>query len=158
MSVKPIPDGYHTLTPYLSIKGASEAIEFYKRAFNATEIFRLVAPNGAIGHAEIRIGDSPIMLADPCEQAQFAFRSPAALGGTSVGLHLYVADVDTQFAQAIAAGAKVVRPLEDQFYGDRTGTLEDPFGHLWFLASHKEDLTPEEINRRADAIFNQTKA
>lgn len=153
MTIKPIPDGYHSVTPYLSIKGAAEAIEFYKRAFNATELFRLVAPSGVIGHAEIKIGDSPIMLADPCEED--AFRSPQSLGGSSVGLHVYVEDVDALFDRAVDAGAKTVRPVQDQFYGDRTGTLEDPFGHVWFLATHKEDLTPEEINRRAEALFKQ---
>lgn len=156
MTVKPIPEGYHSVTPYLMIKGASEAIEFYKRALGATEIFRLTQPNGQIGHAEIKIGDSSIMLADPCEQG--AFRNPRSLGGSSVGLHVYVEDVDAQFAQAISAGAKVVKPVQDQFYGDRTGTLEDPFGHIWFLATHKEELTPEEINRRAEALFKQGNA
>lgn len=153
MTVKPVPDGYHSVTAYLSIQGAAEAIEFYKRALNATELFRLVAPNGEIGHAEIRIGDSSIMLADPCEGSPF--RSPEALGGASVGLHVYVEDVDALFAQAVTAGAKVVKPVQDQFYGDRTGTLKDPFGHVWFLATHKEDLTPEEINKRAEARFKQ---
>ncbi|MGH8479780.1 MAG: VOC family protein [Gammaproteobacteria bacterium] len=153
MTVRPTPDGYHSVTPYLSIKGASEAIEFYKRAFGAAELFRLVAPNGEIGHAEIRIGDSHIMLADSCDEG--AFRSPRSLSGSSVGLHVYVENVDTLFAQAVDAGAKVIRPVQDQFYGDRTGTLEDPFGHVWFLATHKEDLSPEEINRRAEALFKQ---
>lgn len=153
MAVKPVPDGYHSITPYLSIKGAAEAIEFYLRAFGATESFRLVAPNGNIGHAEIRIGSSVIMLADSCEGGPF--RNPQSLGGSSVGLHVYVEDVDVLFAQAVAAGAKVVRPVQDQFYGDRTGTLEDPFGHVWFLATHKEDLTSEEINKRAEALFKQ---
>ena len=153
MTVKPIPDGYHSVTPYLSIKGAAQAIEFYKRAFSATELFRLVAPSGEIGHAEIKIGDSPIMLADPCEEGPF--RNPQSLGGSSVGLHVYVEDVDTLFVQAVDAGAKAVRPLQDQFYGDRTGTVEYPFGHVWFLATHKEDLAPEEINRRAEALFKQ---
>ena len=153
MTIKSIPDGYHSVTPYLSIKGAAEAIEFYKRAFSATELFRLVAPNGEIGHAEIKIGDSPIMLADPYEEG--AFLNPRSLGGSSVGLHVYVEDVDALFVQAVDAGAKAVRPVQDQFYGDRTGTLEDPFGHVWFLATHKEELTPEEINRRAEALFKQ---
>ena len=153
MTIKTIPDGYHSVTPYLSIKGAAQAIEFYKRAFSATELFRLVAPSGEIGHAEIKIGDSPIMLADPCEEGPF--RNPQSLGGSSVGLHVYVEDVDALFVQAVDAGAKAVRPVQDQFYGDRTGTLEDPFGHVWFLATHKEDLTPEEINRRAEALFKQ---
>ncbi|MDP1665605.1 MAG: VOC family protein [Methylobacter sp.] len=153
MTVKPIPDGYHSITPYLMVKGASEAIEFYKRAFGATEIFRLSHPNGQIGHAEIKIGDSSVMLADPCEQG--AFRTPQSLGGSSVALHVYVQDVDAQFAQAVSAGAKAVKPVFDQFYGDRTGTLQDPFGHIWFLATHKEDIAPEEINRRAEALFQQ---
>ncbi|MBK9026956.1 MAG: VOC family protein [Propionivibrio sp.] len=153
MSVKPIPDGYHSVTPYLSIKGAADAIEFYKQALGANELFRMAMPSGDIGHAEIMIGNSRIMLADPCEE--FNFRSPKVLGGSSVGLHVYVEDVDKLFAQAVAAGAKVVKPLQDQFYGDRGGTLEDPFGHVWFLATHKEDLAPEEINRRAEALFKQ---
>lgn len=153
MTVKPIPDGYHSVTPYLSIKGAAEAIEFYKRAFSANELFRLVAPSGEIGHAEIKIGNSAIMLADPCETGPF--RSPQSLGGSSIGLHVYVEDVDALFAQAVDAGAKVVKPVQDQFYGDRTGTLEDPFGHVWFLATHKEDLTPGEIKKRAEALFKQ---
>lgn len=156
MTVKPIPDGYHSVTPYLSIKGAAEAIEFYKRAFGAVELFRLAASGGEIGHAEIRIGDSAIMMADPCETS--AFRSPEALGGSSVGLHIYVEDVDTLFARAVNAGAKVVRPVQDQFYGDRTGTLEDPFGHVWFLATRKEELTPDEIARRAAALSEQNNA
>ncbi len=154
MTVKPIPDGYHSITPYLMIKGASEAIEFYKRAFGATEIFRLSHPNGQIGHAEIKIGDSSIMLADPCEQG--AFRTPQSLGGSSVALHVYVKNVDAQFAQALSAGAKAIKPVFDQFYGDRTGTLQDPFGHIWFLATHKEDIAPEEISRRAEALFQQS--
>lgn len=153
MSVKPIPDGYHSVTPYLSIKRAADAIEFYRQALDANELFRLAMPSGDIGHAEIMIGDSRIMLADPCEE--FNFRSPKALGGSSVAMHVYVEDVDKLFAQAVAAGAKVVKPVQDQFYGDRGGTLEDPFGHVWFLATHKEDLAPEEINRRAEALFKQ---
>jgi PhnB protein len=151
MTVKSIPDGYHSVTPYLSIKGAAEAIEFYKRALNATELFRLDMPNGQIGHAEIKIGDSPIMLADPCEEG--AFLNPQSLGGSSVGLMVYVEDVDALFAQAVDAGAEVVEAVQDQFYGDRTGTLKDPYGHVWFLARHIEDLTPEEINERAEAMF-----
>ncbi len=153
MTVKPIPDGYHSVTPYLMIKGAAEAIDFYKQAFDAIEIFRLSHPNGQIGHAEIKIGDSSIMLADPCEQG--AFRPPLALGGSSVGLHIYVEDSDAQFAQAVRAGAKEIKPVQDQFYGDRTGTLEDPYGHIWFIATHKEDIAPEEINKRAEALFQQ---
>ncbi|HKY06821.1 MAG TPA: VOC family protein [Candidatus Binatia bacterium] len=153
MAVKFKPEGYYSDTPYLSIAGAAKAIAFYKQAFGAAELFRLTAPGGEIGHAEIKIGDSAIMLADPCEQG--SFRNPQSLGGSSVGLHIYVEDVDSMFAQAVAAGAKSVRPVENQFYGDRSGTLEDPFGHVWFLATHKEDLTPEEINQRAEALFKQ---
>jgi PhnB protein len=151
MTVKAIPDAYHSVTPYLSIDGAANAIEFYKQALGAIELFRLTTPTGEIGHAEIQIGDSPIMLADPCEQGNF--RDPTSLGGSSIGLHIYVDDVDAMFAKALSAGATAVRQVEDQFYGDRTGTIEDPFGHVWFLATHKEDLTPEEINRRAEELF-----
>ncbi len=153
MAVKPIPEGYRSVTPYLIISGASAAIDFYRQAFGATENFRLPLPDGQVGHAEIRIGDSTIMLADPCEESPL--RSPHSTGGSSVGLHVYVEDVDTQFAQAVKAGAKTVRPLQDQFYGDRSCTLEDPFGHIWFLATHKEDIPPEEISKRAEAFFNK---
>ena len=153
MTVKSIPEGFHSVTPYLSIQGASEALEFYKQAFNATELFRLDAPGGVIGHAEIIIGDSHIMMSDQCEESPIP--SPQSLGGSSVGLYIYVEDVDALFAQAINAGAKEVKPVEDQFYGDRTGTLEDPFGHIWFLGTHKEDLTPEEINERVASLFKQ---
>ncbi|MDN5870854.1 MAG: VOC family protein [Nitrococcus sp.] len=146
MAVESVPDGYHTLTPYLSINGAAEAIEFYKRAFGATELFRLVARSGAIGHAEIKIGDSAVMLAEECDEG--VLRGPRTLAGSSVGLLVYVEDVDARFAQAVAAGAKVIRPLQDQFYGDRTATLEDPFGHVWFLATRKEQLSAQEINQR----------
>jgi PhnB protein len=156
MAVKTIPDGYHSVTPYLSIKGAAEAIAFYKRAFDAVETSRLTMPSGEVGHAELRIGDSVLMLADACDEG--GFRSPQALGGSSIGLHVYVEDVDAQFEQAIAAGAKSIKPVQDQFYGDRTGTLEDPFGHVWFLATHKEDLSPEEIDKRAEAMFRQGSA
>lgn len=156
MTVKPIPDGYRRVTPYLSIEGAAAAIEFYQRAFGAIESLRLVIPGGKIGHAEIRIGDSIIMLADQCGTG--AFRSPRSLGGSSVALHIYVENVDAQFTQAINAGAKVISPVQDQFYGDRTGTLEDPYGHIWFLASHREDVAPDEIKRRAEALFKQGNA
>ncbi len=137
-----------TLTPYLMINGAAKAIEFYTQAFNAAELFRMDAPGGKIGHAEIQIGDSRIMLADDFGgKARFVLRNPEA--GSPVGLHLYVKDVDAMFAQATSAGAKVIKPVQDQFYGDRTGTLEDPFGHIWFLATHKEDLSLDEIKQRA---------
>src|SRR6185295_16707190 len=134
MSVKPIPDGYHTATPYLIVKGASDAIDFYKKAFGATELMRMPGPGGCVAHAEIKIGDSPIMLAD--EFPQMDARGPKTIGGTPVGLMLYVEKVDEVFARAIAAGAKELRPLQNQFYGDRSGTLEDPFGHKWTIATH----------------------
>lgn len=146
MTVKPIPDGYHTVTPYLIIKNASDAIEFYTRAFGAVELLRMDAPGGKIGHAEVKIGDSPIMLAD--EYPEQGFLGPASLGGTAVSILLYVEDVDTLFARAIGAGATMMRPVVDQFYGDRSGTLKDPFGHVWTIATHKEDLSSEELQRR----------
>jgi len=143
MPVKPIPEGYHSITPYLIIKGASAAIDFYRKAFGATELFRMPDPSGkGVAHAEIKIGDSPIMLAD--EQPQM-YRSPLSLGGTPVSLMLYVEDVDKIFPQAVAAGAKVVKPVQDQFYGDRSGTLQDPFGHQWTIGTHKKDVSSEEM-------------
>ncbi|AVE08067.1 glyoxalase [Pseudomonas palleroniana] len=152
MSVKPIPEGFHSLTPYLGVEQAAEAIEFYKKAFNATQVMRLDMPDGRVGHAELRIGDSPIMLGSPCDESPFG--SPRD-DHTSVGLHLYVADVDAQYQQAIAAGGIAVSDPKDQFYGDRTGTLRDPFGHVWFLATHKEDLTEAQIRQRAIEMFKQ---
>lgn len=146
MPVKPIPEGYHTLTPYLIVKDAARAIAFYQKAFGATELMRLADPSGKVGHAEIKVGDSPIMLAD--EFPEMGVVGPQTLGGSPVILLLYVPDVDAQFNQAIAAGAKVLRPVKDQFYGDRSGTLSDPFGHLWTLATHQEDLSPAEIQQR----------
>ena len=151
MTVKPVPEGYHSITPYLGIDKAAEAIEFYKKAFAATEVMRLAMPDGGIGHAELRIGDSAIMLGTPCDQGPLS--NPDA--SPSVGLHLYVNDVDQSFRQAIDAGATVVSEVKDQFYGDRTGTLKDPYGHLWFLATHKEDLTQEQIKQRAQEMFSQ---
>jgi PhnB protein len=147
--VKPIPEGYHSATPYLIVKDAARAIEFYKRAFGATELLRMAAPGGKIGHAEIKIGDSPIMLAD--EVPDMGALSPESLGGTPVSILLYVEDVDAVFNQAIAAGAKVQRPVKDQFYGDRSGGVTDPFGHVWYVATHKEDVSPEEMRKRAAA-------
>jgi PhnB protein len=145
-----IPEGHHTLTPYLSIKGAAAALSFYKKAFGAEEIYRLDMPDGRIGHAEIRIGDSRIMLADEMpEMPDIVVRSPVSLGGTTFGLHVYITDdVDAAFARALDAGGKVQRPVKDQFYGDRSGTLVDPFGHIWTLATHIEDVGPEELRRR----------
>jgi len=147
--VKPTPEGYHTATPYLIVRDAARAIEFYKKAFGAKELMRMADPSGKIGHAEIKIGDSPIMLAD--EVPGMGYRSPESLGGSPVSILLYVEDVDAVFNQAVAAGAKVQRPVADQFYGDRTGGVTDPFGHVWYVATHKEDVSPEEMRKRAAA-------
>jgi PhnB protein len=148
MPVKPIPDGYRSVTPYLIVSGAAAAIDFYARALGATERMRMTGPDGKVGHAEIMVGDSVLMLAD--EAPERGIRSPKALGGAGVHLLLYVEDVDTRFERAVAAGGRVVRPLADQFYGDRSGTLEDPFGHQWTLATHVEDVSDEEMRRRHD--------
>ncbi len=147
--VKPIPAGYHSVTPYLIVRGAARALDFYKQAFGAIELFRMEAPDRRIGHAEIRIGDSHIMLAD--EHPEMGARSPETYGGSAVSLMLYVGDVDQVFAQAVEAGATVDRPVTDQFYGDRSGGLKDPFGHVWYVATHIEDVPPEEMDRRAKA-------
>ena len=144
-NVKPIPDGYHSVTPYLIIKGAAAAIDYYKDAFGATELFRM-EHEGKVGHAEIKIGDSPIMLAD--EFPPMNAYSPKTIGGTPVSLMIYVDDVDTMFKRAVELGGTEMKPVQDQFYGDRSGTLTDPFGHVWTVATHKEDLTPEEIDAR----------
>ena len=149
--VKPIPEGYHSVTPYICVKGAADAIEFYKKAFGATEIMRMEAPGEKIGHAELQIGDSRVMLAD--EHPEMGFLSPQTVGGSPVMIHLYVDDVDVTANRAVGAGAKVTRPIADQFYGDRGGHLEDPFGHKWYVSTHKEDLTPEEIGKRAAALY-----
>ncbi|MFN2515263.1 MAG: VOC family protein [Pyrinomonadaceae bacterium] len=148
-NVKPIPEGYHSVTPYLIIKGAADAIEFYKKAFGATELFRMPQPDGKVGHAEIKIGDSPIMLSD--EHPELGYTGPTTIGGTPVSLMIYVDDVDTVFKRAIAEGAEQQKPVQDQFYGDRSGTLKDPFGHIWTVATHKEDVTPEEMDKRMAA-------
>ncbi len=147
MAVKPIPDGYHAVTPYLAVKGAAEAIEFYKKAFGAVELMRFAGPDGRVGHAEVKIGDSAVMLAD--EHPEMDHLGPKSRGGATAGFLIYVADVDARFAQAVAAGGKVRKAVQDQFYGDRSGTLEDPFGHVWTIATHKEDVPPEEMRRRA---------
>lgn len=146
-NIKPIPEGYHSVTPYLIIRGAAKAIEFYKRAFGAREITRMAQPDGKVGHAELQIGDSRIMLAD--EFPERNIRGPESLGGTPVMIHLYVEDVDAMARQALAAGAKELRPVADQFYGDRSGMFADPFGHQWNISTHKEDLSAEEIRKRA---------
>jgi PhnB protein len=150
--LKPIPDGFHTLTPHLVVKGASQAIEFYKKAFGAEEISRAAGPDGkSLMHADLRIGDSRLFLVD--EFPEMDCRGPQSIGGTPVTIHMYVEDVDAAFNKAVAAGAQVRMPLADMFWGDRYGVLADPFGHAWSLATHKEDLTPEEIDRRAQAAF-----
>jgi len=146
--VKAIPDGYHSVTPYLSITGAADALAFYKRAFGAEELYRLDMPGGKIGHAEIQIGDSRIMLADENDMPDAVAKSPPALGGTSIGILLYGENVDARFKRAVDAGAKVVRPVSDQFYGDRSGTVADPFGHVWTFSTHIEDVSPEQMRER----------
>ena len=146
-NVKPIPDGYRTVTPHLYVKGGAEALEFYQKAFGAKELSRFPMPDGRLGHAEIQIGDSRIMLAD--EFPEMNARGPKSLGGTSVSIALYVEDVDSFVQRAVAAGAKVTQPVKNQFYGDRTGGLEDPFGHAWHVATHIEDISLEEMQRRA---------
>src|SRR5262245_48093260 len=135
--VKPIPDGYHSVTPYLIVNGAAAAIDFYKKAFGATEVMRFDAPGGKVGHAEIQIGSSKIMLAD--EHPEMGARGPLSFGGSPISILLYVEDVDAVVAQAVAAGATLQRPVADQFYGDRTGGVKDPFGHVWYVSTHKED-------------------
>jgi len=148
--VKPIPDGYHSATPYLIVNGGARALDFYRQAFGAKEIMRMPGPGGRIGHAEIQIGDSRIMLAD--ESPEMNAHSPKTIGGSPVSIMLYVEDVDRVFKQAVDAGAKAMQPVQDQFYGDRVGSLEDPFGHKWHVATHKEDLSLEEIKKRAPAV------
>jgi PhnB protein len=155
-SVKPIPDGYHSVTPYLIMKDAARAIDFYKRAFGASERLRMPSPGGRVGHAELSIGDSIIMLAD--EHPEMGHRGPQSFGGTPVSIHLYVNDVDSVFKKTVDAGATVQRPVQDQFYGDRSGTVVDPFGHIWHISTHKEDVSPEEIGKRAAAMMAGAKA
>jgi PhnB protein len=147
--VKPIPDGYPRMTPYLIVDGAAQAIEFYKKVFGATEKMRMPSPGGKIGHAELTLGDSMIMLAD--EHPEMGARAPHAYGGAAVSLMVYVPNVDDTVKTASAAGAKIVRQVETQFYGDRMGTIEDPFGHRWYVATHVEDVPPEELAKRAAA-------
>jgi len=149
MAVKAIPAGYHSVTPYLMLRDGAAAIEFYKKAFGAKELMRHPGPQGKLMHAEVQIGDSPIMLAD--EMPEALCLGPKSRGGTTVGIMIYVENVDAVFQQAVAAGAKVLRPLKDQFYGDRSGSVEDPFGHVWTIATHKEDVSPEEMKKRAAA-------
>jgi PhnB protein len=147
--VKPIPDGYNGVTPYLIVDGAAQAIEFYKRAFGAVETFRMDGPQGKVGHAELKIGDSHVMLAD--EHPEMNARGPKTVGGSPISLVLYVEDVDAVVNRAVEAGAKLTRPVANQFYGDRTGGVEDPFGHAWYVATHVEDVSSEEMKKRAAA-------
>jgi PhnB protein len=154
MATKSIPEGYHSVTPYLIIKGAAGAIDFYKRVFGATEVMRMPDPSGGrIGHAEIKIGDSHIMLAD--EYPEMGHRSPQTLGGAGVSLMIYLDGVDEVFKRALAAGAKEMQPLKNQFYGDRSGTVQDPYGHVWTIATHIEDVPPDEMERRAKEAMQQ---
>jgi PhnB protein len=151
MPVKPIPDGYHTVTPYLTVHDAAAAIEFYKKAFGATETCRCAGPDGTIVHAEVQIGNARVMLGQECPV--MGARSPKTLGGTASGLMIYLENVDARFQQALAAGATEKQAVTDQFYGDRSGTLIDPFGHVWTLGTHVEDVAPEELQRRLEAIM-----
>ncbi len=153
-AVKPVPEGYRTVTPYLTIRGGDRAIEFYKRAFDARELVRMPGPGGKLMHAELQIGDSMIMLSD--EFPEMGGKSPEALNGTPVSIFLYVEDVDKVFQQAVNAGATPQMPPQDMFWGDRFGKLTDPFGHQWSLATHKEDVAPEELAKRASAAMSQS--
>jgi PhnB protein len=150
MAVKPIPDGYHTVTPYLIVSDGAKALDFYKKALGATELVRMPGPDGKVMHGEFKIGDSMVMLGS--ENPQMGATSPQTLGGSPVGICLYVPNVDALVAQAVAAGAKLVRPVQDQFYGDRSGTVADPFGHQWTISTHKEDVSMEEMHRRMAAM------
>ena len=146
MPVSPVPAGYHTVTPHITVRGGAKAIEFYKQAFGATEVMRFELPGGVVAHAEIEVSGSRVMLAD--EMPEWGNRGPESLGGASGGLCVYVPNVDEAFENAVAAGAKVFKPVADQFYGDRSGTVIDPFGHAWTLATHVEDVSIEEMQRR----------
>ena len=148
--VKPIPDGYHTATPYLIVNGAADALSFYTKAFGATELFRMPGPGGKIGHCEFKIGNSIFMMAD--EHPEMGARGPQSYGGSPISIMLYVEDVDAVYNRAVAAGATIERPLENKFYGDRAGGVIDPFGHKWYIATHKEDVAPDEMARRLAAL------
>ena len=150
MAVRPIPEGYPRVMPYLSVDGAAAAIDFYTSVLDAKERMRMPMPDGTVAHAELEIGDSIVMLADTSPEA--GNKDPKAIGGTPVSIMLYVEDVDATFAAALAAGAKELSPLEDKFYGDRMATFEDPWGHQWHVASHVEDVSEEEMERRSAAM------
>jgi PhnB protein len=151
MAVEPVPEGYHTLTPYLAVENAADAIEYYKKAFGAEEKFRMDAPGGKIGHAELQIGDSHVMLSDPFPQS--SAKTPTEIGATTGSIFMYVEDVDAVVKQAVDAGATVTMEVADQFWGDRFGTITDPFGHIWSIATHIEDVPPEEMAERAKAAM-----
>lgn len=153
MAVSYIPDGYHSVTPYLIVDDGPRALEFYKRAFGAVELFRLDMPDGRLGHAEFTVGDSHIMLAE--EFPEMEALAPKSIGGTAVSLMVYTEDADAMFARALEAGAVALRPVADQFYGDRAGMLRDPFGHKWSIATHIEDVSAAELERRTQAMFRQ---
>ncbi|HEX3870176.1 MAG TPA: VOC family protein [Pirellulales bacterium] len=153
MAVKAIPEGYYTVTPYMIVRDAARAIEFYKQAFGAEELMRLPSPNERVGHAELQIGNSRIMLAD--EFPEMGIKSPQTLGGSAMSILLYVEDSDAMFQRAVDAGAKILKPIQDQFYGDRSGTLTDPFGHQWTIGTHTEDVSNDELSRRMEAMFKK---
>jgi PhnB protein len=150
--VSPIPEGYGSITPYLVIKGAAQAIEYYKKVFGASELFRMDGPDGKVGHAELQIGTSRIMLADENPSMGQGHASASTIGASPISLYLYMPDVDKVIEQAVAGGAKVLKPVQDQFYGDRSGFIQDPFGHLWGVATHVEDVAPEELEERAKKV------
>jgi PhnB protein len=150
-----IPKGYHSVIPYLSVKGGAAAIDFYKNAFGATEVMRMPMPDGRIAHAELKIGDAHVMLAD--EFPEMNFRSPRSIGGTPVNIMIYVENTDQTTKRAVDGGAKVLKPVQDQFYGDRSGTIEDPFGHTWTISTHIEDVPADELERRSAAMMSGSK-
>jgi PhnB protein len=152
-NVKAIPEGYHSITPFLVVKNCADALEFYKKAFDAEERYRMNMPDGKVGHAELKIGDSVLMLAD--EFPEMKSLSPKSIGGSPVSMYVYVQDVDTMFNNAVTAGGIVLDGVKDQFWGDRYGRLEDPYGHLWSIATHKKDLSPDEMKRAAEAAFTE---
>jgi PhnB protein len=153
-TVRPIPEGYHTVTPYLYVRGATAAIDFYKNVFGASEIVRMAGPDGRIMHAELKIGDSVVMLGD--ENLQVGMLSPQTVGGFSTGLHVYVENSDAVVKKMVDSGGKVLRPIKNQFYGDRSASVLDPFGHMWSVATHIEDVSPEEMKKRMTAAMSQT--